>query len=108
MMVFDEIDTGISGEMGYKVACKLASIATEHQVISVSHLPQICAMADRNILITKKTLDSTTTIMATALGEREILDEIARLSGGDKSSLASIEHAKMLKSKCNEYKNSIQ
>lgn len=107
MMVFDEIDTGISGEMGYKVACKLASISRKHQVLSVSHLPQICAMADNNILINKYVENKDTRVSASSLDERQILGEIARLSGGDKDNEASLEHASILRKKCEEYKSSL-
>ena len=106
-MVFDEIDTGISGDMGYKVACKLANIAKNHQVMSVSHLPQICAMADQNIKITKSTINENTVVEAKILNTNEFLQEISRLSGGSNDSVVSIEHAKELKTRCNEYKKSL-
>lgn len=106
-MVFDEIDTGISGDMGYKVACKLANIAKSHQVMSVSHLPQICAMADQNIKITKVVENDNTFVTAKTLTPDESLKEISRLSGGTVDSAASIEHAKELKNRCNQYKKEI-
>ena len=105
LMVFDEIDTGISGEMGYMVACKLANISAKHQVVSVSHLPQICAMADRNIKVEKFTQDGKTCVKALVLNENEALQEIARLSGGAKQSEASAKHAMELRNRCNTYKN---
>lgn len=106
-MIFDEIDTGISGDMGYKVACKLANISKSHQVMSVSHLPQICAMADRNIKIEKYTQDNQTFVNAQVLNIDDALGEIARLSGGEKNNPISLEHAKELKIRCNNYKNQI-
>lgn len=105
LMVFDEIDTGISGEMGYMVACKLANIAQKHQVESVSHLPQICAMADCNIKVEKYDKDGKTCVRAYPLDEKETLQEIARLSGGTKQSEVSARHAMELKTRCNNYKN---
>ena len=107
LMVFDEIDSGISGEMGYKVACKLANIAKKHQVISVSHLPQICAMADNNVLVSKYATNNDTKVSIKTLNNEEVLQEIARLSGGDKDSSVSINHASELKEKCNKYKQSL-
>lgn len=104
-MVFDEIDTGISGDMGYQVACKLANISKTHQVMSVSHLPQICAMADKNIKIEKYTKDNETFVNARNLNSNETLLEIARLSGGTQDSSVSLEHAKELKNRCNAYKS---
>ncbi len=106
-MVFDEIDTGISGDMGYKVACKLANISKFHQVMSVSHLPQICAMADRNIKIEKYTENNDTKVTAHILNLNDALKEISRLSGGAQDSSVSIEHAKELKDRCNKYKDNI-
>ena len=106
-MVFDEIDTGISGDMGYKVACKLANIAKNHQVMSVSHLPQICAMADNNLKIIKQVVDNNTIVKANILNFEDCLNEIARLSGGVENNEASISHARELKKRCNQYKEGL-
>ena len=106
-MVFDEIDTGISGEMGYKVACKMANIAMKHQVIAVSHLPQICAMADTNFKVEKYSFDKDTYVNVSRIADKELLNEIARLSGGIENNYASIEHAKELKIRCDSYKGKI-
>ena len=107
LMVFDEIDTGISGEMGYKVACKLANISRSHQVISVSHLPQICAMADKNIFVKKETVNNSTVVSVIDLNFENTLEEIARLSGGEHNSDVSLEHARALKNRCESYKKNI-
>ena len=106
-MVFDEIDTGISGDMGYKVACKLANISKNHQVMSVSHLPQICAMADSNFKVEKYVEDEKTKVSISLLNEKGLLNEISRLSGGLQNSLASVEHSKELRARCIDFKKSI-
>ena len=106
-LVFDEVDTGISGNMGFTIACKMANISKNHQVISVSHLPQIAAMADTNFLITKTTQDGQTFTFVERLDEAKALEEVARLSGGEKANAISIEHAKVLKNRCLDYKASI-
>lgn len=105
-MVFDEIDTGISGDMGYKVACKMANISKSHQVLAVSHLPQICAMADNNIKVLKIVEENNTIVSIVKLTGEDLLDEISRLSGGLKGNFASLEHAKELKTRCENYKKS--
>ncbi|MEG2189642.1 MAG: DNA repair protein RecN, partial [Christensenella sp.] len=81
-MIFDEIDTGISGKMALVVSEKMASIARSRQVICVTHLPQIAAMADANFLIRKysKCDETNTTVMR--LDGDGVIDEIARLAGG--------------------------
>ena len=107
-MVFDEIDTGISGEMGYKVACKMANISSKHQVLAVSHLPQICAMADNNIKVVKTSDETQTKIEVKSLHSEELLNEISRLSGGLKDNKASLQHAEELKNRCLEFKKSIR
>ena len=106
-MVFDEIDTGISGDMGYKVACKLANISKTCQVMSISHLPQICAMADYNVKVVKIAQQDNTVVSACVLKEEDILKEVSRLSGGSKDSKISIEHARELRNRCIEYKKNI-
>lgn len=106
-MVFDEIDTGISGEMGYMVACKMANISRKHQIMAISHLPQICAMADENVQVYKFVENEKTHVSVSILAKEDVLNEIARLSGGVKNNAVSLEHAKELKTRCNEYKKSL-
>lgn len=103
-LVFDEIDTGISGNIGFTIACKMANISKNHQVISVSHLPQIAAMADSNFLITKTNKDNQTYTYVEKLNENDVLKEIARLSGGEKNSEVSLHHASELRQRCLQYK----
>ena len=106
-LVFDEIDTGVSGNMGYMVACKLANISNKHQVISVSHLPQICAMADAGFRSTKYNEDNVTKTKIERLSETAVLNEISRLSGGMEESNVTLEHSKELRARCLDYKKSI-
>ena len=105
-VVFDEIDTGISGAVGYEIACKMASISKSHQVIAVSHLPQISAMADNRYLIHKDVKDNQTYTNVDLLDEMGSISEVARLSGGD-GNKESLIHAEKLIEKCNIYKKSI-
>lgn len=105
LMVFDEIDSGISGDVAYKVACKIANIARKHQVVSVSHLPIICAMADKNLFVEKFSTKDNTSVAVKTLNEEETFEEISRLSGGTAHSANSLLHAKEMKNRCNEYKH---
>ena len=84
-MIFDEIDTGISGKMALTVAEKMAAIAQERQVICVSHLPQIAAMGDENYLISKHTEDGVTNTDVVRLTKERKVAEVSRLSGGIES-----------------------
>ena len=106
-MVFDEIDTGISGNIGYVIACKMANISHKHQVIAISHLPQIAAMADKNFFIEKAIVNGDTVTSLKELDEAGVLTEVSRLSGGQSGSLVSLDHAKELRDTCNNYKKSI-
>jgi DNA repair protein RecN (Recombination protein N) len=92
-LIFDEIDTGISGNMARVVAEKLANIALGHQVICVTHTAQIAAMGGCHFFIEKNTDGVTTQTSVAPLGEQNRVDEIGRLVGGDVSSL-SREHAR--------------
>ena len=102
-IVFDEIDTGISGSVGYEIACKMANISKAHQVIAVSHLPQISAMADSRYLISKNVVDNDTYTNIILLDEQGSINEVARLSGGDGNN-ESLVHAQKLIERCNQYK----
>jgi len=104
-LVFDEIDTGISGNIGFVIACKMANISKIHQVISVSHLPQIAAMSDAHFLINKIVENNNTITTVERLTPQGSIKEIARLSGGAENSAATTEHAKELKARCEAYKN---
>lgn len=92
-MIFDEIDTGISGKTAQKVAQKLAYISREHQLICVTHLAQIASMADTHYLIKKVSDGERTHTEVHLLKERERLIEIARLLGGIDLSAASMNYA---------------
>ena len=82
-LIFDEVDVGISGITAQKVALKLSEIASCHQVISITHLPQIAAMADTNYLIEKKVLNEKTLTDIVRLDRDASIKEIARLIGGE-------------------------
>lgn len=81
-LVFDEIDVGISGRAAQAVAEKMALISKKHQVISITHLPQIAAMADSHYLIEKSADEGKTVTKIVRLSETESITEIARLLGG--------------------------
>mgnify|MGYP002728128135 FL=1 len=81
-LVFDEIDVGISGRAAQAVAEKMALISRKHQVISITHLPQIAAMADSHYLIEKFADEGKTVTKIVRLSETESITEIARLLGG--------------------------
>lgn len=102
-LIFDEIDTGISGRMAKTVAQKMANIALKRQVICVSHLPQIAAMADENYLIEKSVDKKGTKTELKHLAEEEKEKEVARLSGGSVTNTALL-HAKELIDECSQYK----
>lgn len=82
-LIFDEIDTGISGKAANSVAQKLKSIAKSHQVMCISHLPNIAAIADYNYFISKQIKDERTKTQIKLLKEKEVIEEIARISSGE-------------------------
>lgn len=82
--VFDEIDAGVSGRTAQKMAEKLQVLANEKQILCISHLPQIAAMADSHFLIEKIQSDGKTRSNVRELSEDEVINELARLIGGAK------------------------
>ena len=96
-LIFDEIDSGISGRTAEKVGGKLQKIAKNHQVILITHLPQIAAKADHHFLIEKTVENGVTHTGIHPLEEKESIEELARLLGGDEISEASLENARELK-----------
>ena len=83
VLVFDEIDTGISGKAANAVATKLKAIAKKHQVMCISHLPNIAAVADYNYFISKNIKEERTKTQIKLLKENEVIEEIARISSGE-------------------------
>lgn len=81
-LIFDEIDTGISGRTAQKVSEKLSYIAGSHQVICITHLPQIAAMADAHFEISKSARDGSTITTIRLLDRKAAVEELARLLGG--------------------------
>lgn len=106
-IVFDEIDSGLSGKIASVVAEYMARLSRQKQIIAISHLPQICAMADENIKVEKHSNSVTTNTLATYLEGEPLFIEIARLMGAndvDKGVIVS----KDLKEKSNKYKMSLK
>ena len=96
VLIFDEIDTGISGYAATKVAEKFKSIAVSHQVICVSHLAQIAAIADENIFISKEYIGDGVSTKAALLDEEEKIREVSRLLDGGDYSEVTKKHAEAL------------
>ncbi len=104
VFIFDEIDTGVSGRTAQKVAEKMAFIAKTHQIICITHLPQIAAMADHHLLIEKNSEEQKTITTVTALDKEKSVSEIARLIGGVKITETTWIAAKELKEQANALK----
>lgn len=96
-LIFDEIDTGISGRTAQKVSEKLSFIAKNHQVICITHLPQIAAMADSHYIIEKKAENEITSTSIRKMKEKEVIQELARMLGGAKITEAVLHSAKEMK-----------
>ena len=103
-LIFDEIDTGISGRTAEKVGEKLEKIAKNHQVILITHLPQIAAKADRHFLIEKNVQEGKTKTEIHALNEEASVKELARLLGGEELTEAALQNARSLRAKAKEKK----
>lgn len=107
-LIFDEIDVGISGRTAQKVAEKMALIAGSHQVICISHLAQIAAMADTHYLIEKKNEQDRTATGIFRLSEEDSIQELARILGGAKITDAVRESAREMRELANAEKQDIR
>lgn len=105
--IFDEIDAGISGRTAETVAEKFAKISKNIQVIAISHLPQIVAFSDCSFKIAKYTDKDKTYTGIAKLSEREKIEELVRLIGGDMNSESAVTHAEEMVKKAFAYKNKI-
>ncbi|TCT16930.1 DNA replication and repair protein RecN [Natranaerovirga pectinivora] len=106
-LIFDEIDVGISGRTAQKVSEKLALIARHHQVICITHLPQIAAMADKHFVIEKSTANNKTNTTIYPLKDENIYNEIARLISGVEVTDLVLHSAKEMKELANKVKEII-
>ena len=106
-LIFDEIDTGISGRTAQKVSEKMASIARGHQILCVTHLAQIAAMADSHYLIEKSVDAGKTTTNVRRLAKTDETEELARILGGAVITDAVRQNANEMKKLADEYKEKI-
>lgn len=106
-LIFDEIDTGISGKTASMVAEKLARISKNHQVLCISHLAQIAAMADHHYLIQKKSENDVTTTNIYQLGRNESIEELVRINGDGTITSAAISHAMEMKDMADRTKSNL-
>lgn len=96
-MIFDEIDTGISGKTAWKVAKKMGQLSEKRQIICITHLPQIAAMADTHFLIEKNSEDRKTKTELLQLDEEAGIRELARMLGGEELTDAVLENAREMR-----------
>lgn len=95
-LVFDEIDTGIGGEVAVAIGTHIKKLAQKHQILCISHLANIAVCADNHIRIQKSFDGAKNTTLVNAISGNERVEEIARMLAGDSASAASLEHAKEL------------
>ncbi|MEE3456521.1 MAG: DNA repair protein RecN [Lachnospiraceae bacterium] len=106
-LIFDEVDTGISGRTAQMVAEKMSAIARDRQILAITHLPQIAAMADTHYAITKELSDSSAITKIEALSEEESVLELARLIGGEKITDNTLKSSREMKEMCRQMKKNV-
>ncbi|MGB8355124.1 MAG: DNA repair protein RecN [Chthoniobacteraceae bacterium] len=94
LLVFDEIDANVGGEIAHAVGKKMRSLGEKHQVLCITHLPQVAAVADTQFVVTKEVHDGRTISQLTGVTGKARLEEIARMLGGKSDS--ALAHAKTL------------
>jgi len=104
-LIFDEIDAGISGKTAWKVSEQLDTVSDAHQVICITHLPQIAAMADTHFVIEKSSMQDNTITDIHLLDEERSLEELARLLGSDALTEAALMNAKEMRKLAKTHKN---
>ena len=95
-VIFDEVDAGIGGSMGEVVGRKLLAVSTRHQVLCVTHLPQIACFGDQHLVVHKRNLADRTETTARVLGDDDRAREVARMLGGPSRSGTALDHANEL------------
>ena len=106
-LVFDEVDTGVSGRAAIKVARKMAQVARQKQILCVTHLPQIASMADTHFFVEKGERKGRTYTDVRILNRKERMEELARLTGGEQVTPAMLESADQLLDEAAVYKKKL-
>jgi DNA repair protein RecN (Recombination protein N) len=96
VIVFDEVDAGIGGAVAERVGRVLAELSGEHQVLCITHLPQIAAFADRHFVVRKQTTRGRTRTLVAEVRDEARIDELARMAGGENVTEVTREHARSL------------
>ena len=94
ILIFDEVDAGIGGQAALMVGRALAALGTDHQVLVVTHLPQVAAFADRQVAVSKVMRAGATIARAETLGAEERVVELSRMLSGSPESARAREHAR--------------
>jgi DNA repair protein RecN (Recombination protein N) len=96
VLVFDEVDTGVGGRVADRVGRMLADLAVHHQVLCITHLPQIAAFAQTHFRVAKDAADGRTVTRITRVEGPDRIEEIARMAGGESVGKATLAHARDL------------
>lgn len=107
-VIFDEVDTGISGRIAQRVGEKMVLISENHQVFCITHLPQIAALADANYLIEKNSTVNTTYTKVKKLKQEEVKEEVARIIGGSEVTVITLQNAEEMILKAKEIKDNLR
>lgn len=107
-IIFDEIDTGVSGRVAQAIANKMYSVALHSQVLCITHLPQVAAMADHHYYISKETKNERTETDVSLLNKQEEVTEIARMLAGSEITPLTLETAHELKKLSESYKRTLE
>ena len=96
-IIFDEVDTGVSGRVAQAIANKIYRVATNSQVLCITHLPQVAAMADNHLYISKSIVEDRTETSVSKLKDGQQINELARMLAGTEITKLTVDHAKELK-----------
>jgi DNA repair protein RecN (Recombination protein N) len=105
-LVFDEVDAGIGGEAAWAVGAALGALAARHQILVVTHLPQVAAFADAHVRVTKEAADDSTSARTDLLDADARLEELARMLSGQPGSSVGRDHAVELLAKASSERSS--
>src|SRR5699024_7533393 len=106
-VIFDEIDTGVSGRVAQSIAEKMFEISSTTQVLCITHLPQVAAMADQHLLIEKEEATNRTTTRIKELTDKAKINELGKMITGTKLTETAIEHSEELLELTRSFKQSI-